>query len=102
MLDEKIRPSMSRKGNCWDNAAMESFFARFKVEALYAEDVTTKKEAYSCVFDYIELFYNSHRRHSTLGYRSPNHFEIAYEKGVLETVSTFGGEVQQPHDHFLR
>ncbi|WP_346837982.1 IS3 family transposase [Microbulbifer sp. SAOS-129_SWC] len=75
LLDEGIRPSMSRKGNCWDNAAMESFFARFKVEALYAEDVTTKKEAYSCVFDYIELFYNSHRRHSTLGYKSPNAFE---------------------------
>lgn len=80
LLDEKIRPSMSRKGNCWDNAAMESFFARFKVEALYAEDVTTKKEAYSCVFDYIELFYNSHRRHSTLDYKSPNHFEETYEK----------------------
>ena len=80
LLDEKIRPSMSRKGNCWDNAVMESFFARFKVEALYTEDVTTKKEAYSCVFDYIELFYNSHRRHSTLGYKSPNHFEAAYEK----------------------
>jgi transposase InsO family protein len=80
LLDEKIRPSMSRKGNCWDHAAIEAFFARFKVEALYAEDVTTKKEAYSCVFDYIELFYNSHRRHSTLGYQSPNHFETAYEK----------------------
>lgn len=80
LLDEKIRPSMSRKGNCWDNAAMESFFARFKVEALYAEDITTKREAYSCVFEYIELFYNCHRRHSTLGYKSPNHFEEAYEK----------------------
>lgn len=78
LLDEKIRPSMSRKGNCWDNAAMESFFARFKVEALYAEDVTTKQEAYSCVFEYIELFYNSHRRHSTLGYISPNNFEKDY------------------------
>lgn len=59
---------------------MESFFARFKVEALYAEEITTRKEAYSCVFDYIELFYNSHRRHSTLGYKSPNHFEAEYEK----------------------
>ena len=80
LLDEGIRPSMSRKGNCWDNAAMESFFARFKVEALYAEDVTTKKEAYSCVFDYIELFYNSHRRHSTLGFKSPNTFEQDYHR----------------------
>ena len=78
LLDEKIKPSMSRKGNCWDNAAMESFFGRFKVEALYAEDVTNKQEAYSCVFDYIEMFYNSHRRHSTLGYMSPNQFEREY------------------------
>lgn len=75
LLNEGIKPSMSRKGNCWDNAAMESFFARFKVEALYAEDVTSKQEAYACVFEYIELFYNSHRRHSTLGYKSPNAFE---------------------------
>ncbi len=73
-----IKPSMSRKGNCWDNAAMESFFARFKVEALYPEDVRTKNEAYSCVFEYIELFYNCHRRHSTLGYKSPNAFEDEY------------------------
>ena len=69
---------MSRKGNCWDNAAMESFFARFKVEALYAEDIATKQDAYSCVFDYIELFYNSHRRHSVLGYKSPNAYEREY------------------------
>lgn len=78
LLQEGIRPSMSRKGNCWDNAAMESFFARFKVEALYAEDVSNKKEAYACVFDYIEMFYNSHRRHSTLGYKSPNAYEQEY------------------------
>lgn len=44
------------------------------------EDLTTKREAYSCVFDYIELFYNSYPRNSTLGYKSPNHFEAAYEK----------------------
>lgn len=75
LLNEGFKPSMSRKGNCWDNAVMESFFARFKVEALYAEDVTSKQEAYACVFDYIEMFYNSHRRHSTLGYKSPNAFE---------------------------
>lgn len=80
LLGEKMKPSMSRKGNCWDNAAMEAFFARFKVEALYAEDVTNKQEAYTCVFDYIEMFYNSHRRHSTLGYKSPNSFEQEYLK----------------------
>ncbi|WP_156501045.1 IS3 family transposase [Alcanivorax sp. HI0044] len=50
------------------------------MEALYAEDVSNKKEAYSCVFDYIEMFYNSHRRHSTLGYKSPNTVEQEYLK----------------------
>ena len=78
LLSEGIQPSMSRKGNCWDNAAMESFFARFKVEALYAEDITNKQEAYSCAFEYIEMFYNNHRRHSTLGYKSPAAFEREY------------------------
>jgi len=57
---------------------MEAFFSRFKVEALYAEEVNTKKEAYSCVFEYIEMFYNSHRRHSALGYKSPNIVEREY------------------------
>lgn len=78
LADEGIKPSMSRKGNCWDNAAMESFFSRFKVEALYAEEVRDRQEAYSMVFEYIELFYNSVRRHSTLGYQSPNNFEKVY------------------------
>ena len=69
---------MSRKGNCWDNAAMESFFARLKLESLYAEDFKTKREAYSCVFKYIEMFYNPIRRRSTLGYLNPNAFEAQY------------------------
>jgi putative transposase len=75
---KEIKPSMSRKGNCWDNAAMESFFARLKVESLYAENLEGKREAYACVFDYIELFYNSIRRHSANGYQSPNHYENEY------------------------
>ena len=78
LLSEGIQPSMSRKGNCWDNAAMESFFARFKVEALYAEDIHNKKDAYACAFEYIDMFYNSRRRHSTIGYMSPNTFEEIY------------------------
>ena len=78
LLSEGIRPSMSRKGNCWDNAAMESFFARFKIETLYAEDTTNKQEAYSCAFECIEMFYNNHRRHSTLGNMSPASFEKEY------------------------
>ncbi len=78
LIREGIRPSMSRKGNCWDNAAMESFFARMKVESIYAETFKDKSDAYSCVFDYIELFYNSIRRHSTIGYQSPNQYEKNY------------------------
>ena len=69
---------MSRKGNCWDNAAMESFFARLKVESIYADDITDKQNAYSVVFEYIELFYNRVRRHSTNGYKSPAEYEDDY------------------------
>ena len=73
-----IKPSMSRKGNCWDNAAMESFFGRFKVESIFGEQIHGKKDAYAAVFEYIELFYNSIRRHSTIGYFSPNRYEKNY------------------------
>ena len=78
LINEGIKPSMSRKGNCWDNAAMESFFARLKVESIYAEKLKGKQDAYSCVFEYIETFYNSVRRHSAIGYKSPNNYEQIY------------------------
>jgi putative transposase len=78
LLSEGIQPSMSRKGNCWDNAAMESFFARLKVESIYAENIKGKSDAYSCVFEYIEMFYNTIRRHSTNSYLSPNNYEENY------------------------
>jgi len=69
--------SMSRKGNCWDNAAMESFFHSLKTECVGFEDYKTRAEARSSLFDYIELFYNRKRRHSALKYRSPMAFENA-------------------------
>ena len=75
LLDNQIQCSMSRKGNCWDNAAMESFFGRFKVELIYAEKYRTVSEAKTSIFEYIELFYNRVRRHSAIGYMSPNDFE---------------------------
>ncbi len=78
LIKEGIKPSMSRKGDCWDNAAMESFFARLKVESIYAENLKGKQDAYACVFEYIELFYNSIRRHSANGYKSPNNYENEY------------------------
>jgi transposase InsO family protein len=73
-----IQSSMSRKGNCWDNAVMESFFSRLKVEFVYAENFKTTDEAYRGLFEYIEVFYNRVRRHSSLGYVSPAQFEENY------------------------
>lgn len=70
-----IECSMSRKGNCWDNAVMESFFSRLKVELIYAENYKTVDEARAGIFEYIEIFYNRTRRHSALGYVSPHRFE---------------------------
>lgn len=67
--------SMSRPGNCWDNAVMESFFSRLKVELIYAERFSTIGEARSAIFEYIEIFYNRKRRHSAIGYISPMEFE---------------------------
>ncbi|WP_281271398.1 IS3 family transposase [Leucothrix arctica] len=69
------RPSMSRKGNCWDNAPMESFFSRLKVELIYAEQYESIEDAKSGIFEYIEVFYNRVRRHSANGYVSPAEFE---------------------------
>jgi putative transposase len=69
--------SMSRKGNCWDNAPMESFFHSLKTELTGFEDYKTRSEARASLFDYIELFYNRKRRHSALQYRSPMAFESA-------------------------
>lgn len=78
LYDHGIRPSMSRKGNCWDNAAMEAFFARLKVESIYAEPPCNKEQAYASVFEYIELFYNGVRRHSANNYKSPKQHEADY------------------------
>jgi putative transposase len=69
--------SMSRKGNCWDNAPMESFFHSLKTEQVHHRDYQTRDEARRDIFEYIEVFYNRQRRHSTLGYLSPAQFELA-------------------------
>lgn len=67
--------SMSRKGNCYDNAPMESFFGTFKTELTFHGDYATRNEARSDIFEYIEVFYNRQRRHSALGYKSPANYE---------------------------
>ena len=70
-----IRCSMSRRGNCWDNAPMESFFASLKKELVHHVKYATRAEAKSSLFEYIEVFYNRERRHSALGYVTPTQFE---------------------------
>ena len=67
--------SMSRKGNCWDNSPMESFFKTLKVEHVYHEIFATKDQARTSIFEWIEVFYNRQRIHSSLGYKSPVEFE---------------------------
>jgi transposase InsO family protein len=68
--------SMSRKGNCYDNAAMESFWSTLKMELVYRRDLQTRTHAQSEIFDYIEVFYNRQRSHSALNYLSPVDFEF--------------------------
>src|SRR5690606_38715611 len=75
LADQGITCSMSRRGDCWDNAAMESFFSSLKTERLVRRPYATRDEARADVFDYIERFYNPRRRHSVLGYISPVQFE---------------------------
>ena len=71
-----VRPSMSRKGNCWDNAVAESFFGAFKEELVYNVVFLTRDSARQAIFEYIEVFYNRRRLHSSIGYMSPIEFEI--------------------------
>ena len=71
-----IIQSMSRKGNCHDNAVAESFFSHLKNELIYHNDYANRDEARSAVFDYIEVFYNRQRLHQTLGYKTPCEYEM--------------------------
>lgn len=68
-------PSMSRKGNCYDNACVESFFSHLKNELIHHHSFRDRDEARSAIFDYIEMFYNRQRLHQTLNYRSPEQYE---------------------------
>jgi len=76
--DHGVKASMSRKGNCYDNAVAESFYRTLKTELVQHERYRTRDEARASVFEYIEAFYNRRRMHSTLGYRSPVEFELAH------------------------
>jgi transposase InsO family protein len=78
-----IQPSMSRKGNCWDNAVAESFFHTLKTEFIYLEDFDTREQAQTAVFEYIEVFYNRQRCHSANGYLAPLVYEQALKTNEI-------------------
>ena len=78
--------SMSRKGDCWDNAMAESFFGTLKEELIHGEKFQTRGQALSAIFEYIEVYYNRKRRHSKLGYQSPVEFERAKQKHPFPTL----------------
>ena len=85
LAENGIVCSMSRRGNCWDNAVAESFFATLKVELVHDATWATRALARTALFDYLELFYNGPRRHSALGYLSPRAFERRREHEALAT-----------------
>ena len=78
-----MQPSMSRKGNCWDNAVAESFFHTLKTELIYVEDFDTHEQTRTAVFEYIEVFYNRQRCHSANGYLAPLIYEQALQTSEI-------------------
>jgi transposase InsO family protein len=81
-----FRRRMSRKGNCWDNAVMEAFFARLKVELIYPENYRSVEDLRTGLFEYIEIFYDRQRRHSALGYDNPAHYELLSNQMNVSTI----------------
>jgi len=79
--------SMSGNGNCYDNAVVESFFKTLKKEYVRKYIFKTREEAKRKIFEYIEMFYNPKRRHSYLGYLSPNNFELRYDSDIKKCTS---------------
>ncbi len=79
--------SMSRKGNCWDNAPTESFFASLKKELVYRTHFASRSEAKAAIFEWIEVWYNRKRRHSSLGYLSPEAFEKQYQPELQRAIA---------------
>ena len=86
LADLGMVASMSRKGNCWDNAVMEAFFARLKVELIYPENYRTVDELRSGLFEYIEIFYNRQRLHSALDYDNPANYELLFQRMNVSTI----------------
>jgi len=82
LLESNIIQSMSRKGNCWDNAVAESFFKTLKYDGDLIKVFKTKDEAKLCIFEFIEVFYNRKRRHSSISYFTPHDFELQYYQQI--------------------
>ena len=82
LLTNNCVQSMSRRGNCWDNAVTESFFHTLKGHVVHGSVFATRKEANTVLFDYIEIYYNRVRRHSANGWLSPEAFEQKYFKNL--------------------
>lgn len=80
LVTYKMIPSMSRKGNCYDNACMESFHSIIKKELVYCKKFKTKQEAYNEIYRYIEFFYNRKRIHSSIGYQTPVQVAMQYAR----------------------
>jgi transposase InsO family protein len=80
LASEGIVCSMSGVGQCWDNASVESFFGRLKCEVAPGEVFATRDQARAAIFEYLEVFYNRGRRHSSLGFVSPVEFERAHRQ----------------------
>jgi len=78
LASAEIKASMSRKGNCYDNAVSESFFSTMKNEGVYEEQFNTRNQARMSIFEFIEIYYNKQRIHQTLGYLTPEEVELAF------------------------
>ena len=82
LAKKDCKQSMSRKGNCWDNAVSESFFGTLKKEMIYHQKFKTREAARQAIFDYIEVFYNRNRIHSALNYLTPSAFELQLQQAA--------------------
>jgi transposase InsO family protein len=97
-----LQPSMSRRGNCYDNAVTESFFGTLKTELVHHESYATREAARQSLFEYIEVFYNRQRRHSTLGYVSPVEYEqqlISGAQAIRRSEADTALEESSAHEH---
>ena len=86
LREQNIQASMSKKGDCYDNAMIESFWATLKKECSDETIFSTRNEAKTAIFEYIEIYYNRKRRHSSLAYLSPVHYEKQGEEGRSENA----------------